>query len=259
MDRRRSACKSRSRGPDGRFQPYKDLKPSRLQALSAARVEPYYKTTGIEELITDMPSQMRRVYLAANPVAMAWVPLPTGAQQQLVNSITGLLDNIGGLLHHKALTRQVLGNPRLPRLENKVVAGSVALASPLPPQQQGGATTDATNQGPCMLLDKTKVAATPHVWWKAGGQQYLKVGLASVKEGDGVTKPTLVYEYAHRIVLWAMHGPPPANLMEPIVAMHTCHNPRCINPNHLVWGHEYSNLGNEANAHALDMMTMQCR
>ena len=39
------------------------------------------------------------------------------------------------------------------------------------------------------------------------------------------------YEYAHRLVLWAYNGPPPAGTE----AVHLCNCKSCLNPAHLVW------------------------
>ena len=54
-----------------------------------------------------------------------------------------------------------------------------------------------------------------------------------------------IQERAHRIVLWAFHGPPPAYLLKP-VAMHLCHNRGCCNPQHLVWGEDRENRRKKA-------------
>ena len=48
-----------------------------------------------------------------------------------------------------------------------------------------------------------------------------------------------VKEYVHRLVLLGIHGPPPDASHK--VAMHTCHNPGCLNPHHLLWGSHKDN------------------
>ena len=47
----------------------------------------------------------------------------------------------------------------------------------------------------------------------------------------GRSNGVVVNEYAHRLVLWAMHGPP----VDPH-CLHVCGNKDCLNPSHLVWG-----------------------
>jgi hypothetical protein len=59
----------------------------------------------------------------------------------------------------------------------------------------------------------------------------------------GSHKGTAIKEYAHRIVLWAMHGPP-LDLLATMGGwtsagphcLHVCGNKDCLNPSHLVWG-----------------------
>jgi hypothetical protein len=46
------------------------------------------------------------------------------------------------------------------------------------------------------------------------------------------------YERAHRIVLWCAFGPAPQGYG---LAVHMCGNPRCLNPEHLLWGDDATN------------------
>jgi hypothetical protein len=62
--------------------------------------------------------------------------------------------------------------------------------------------------------------------------RYLQIALGRV--GGKTYK-----ELAHRLVLWAMEGPPTDPAME---AMHTCDNTQCLNPHHLVWGSHKENM-----------------
>ena len=250
---------------NGRFQPYGNRPTSRLQPLGPLRVQPYYQTATDAELIRDgMLPQLKRVYEAAirsRAVAKLWNPLPNVAADMLKPSITRLLDNIGDLLCDGALVRRVPGihpTTRKTALIDRRLPGSQALASPL--EVGGDGAQVANTAGPCMLIDSDKVARTRHVRWKDEDREYMRVTLASVRPSSRARKTIGVHEYAYRIVLWAMHGPPPSDEVEgPIVAMHTCHNSRCINPNHLVWGNEYHNLGPHADAHAHEMMQLQLR
>mgnify|MGYP002129446951 CR=1 FL=1 len=184
-----------------------------------------------------------------------------GTPEELEQSITKLLDKLGGLLCPEARVRQVLrDDPETGDTEmvEEELAGSAALAAPLTKQVPG----QPRPVPQCMLLDKTKVAGTRHVWQEDKLRvAYLRVDLGWVREETGV-KPIPVCEYAHRLVLWAMHGPPPRALTEQggaVVAMHTCHNPMCISPSHLVWGKDEENRGPNADDHALQMLTQQFR
>lgn len=123
-----------------------------------------------------------------------------------------------------------------------------------------------------MVVDKSKVATTRHVRLMSshGHHQYTRLHLASITGREQVeggerlgdqpqpVTATAIHEDAHRIVLWAMHGPPPAFLRHP-VAMHACHNATCISPSHMVWGERYLNRTAAADAHAQDMMRQQLR
>ena len=72
----------------------------------------------------------------------------------------------------------------------------------------------------------------------AGTDGYLYVTLA----GSGKHK---VCEGVHRLIRWAVAGPPPVHSRETWDCMHVCHNPRCLNPCHLVWGARKHNVGND--------------
>jgi hypothetical protein len=58
--------------------------------------------------------------------------------------------------------------------------------------------------------------------------------LAKNKQGYGTAESTL----AHRVVYRWFKGEPPKGLD----LMHTCHNPACVNPNHLIPGTRKQNL-----------------
>lgn len=47
---------------------------------------------------------------------------------------------------------------------------------------------------------------------------------------------------AHRLVCWAMCGPPPDNDWDKYVVMHLCNNKHCLHPHHLHWGTRLENM-----------------
>lgn len=109
----------------------------------------------------------------------------------------------------------------------------------------------------CMIVSKMKVLGRqiqpmsskvslnfPYSYQKTEG--YLLLGRRTTESRDTEkdnrcrTKPADTFEYAHRLVLWAMHGGPPTRDLEH--AMHSCNNPACVRPGHLVWGGVKENL-----------------
>lgn len=52
--------------------------------------------------------------------------------------------------------------------------------------------------------------------------------------------PCDVTEYVHRVVLFLVHGPPPAGMLD-AQACHACGNRSCLNPYHLYWGSDKDN------------------
>lgn len=93
--------------------------------------------------------------------------------------------------------------------------------------------------GRCMMVDPRKIVKVNREHRSVRllfyeDRAYLRVRLT-------MSKGRPMYEYAHRIVHWAMTGPPPAHLVDP-VAMHTCHNGKCLNPRHMKWGERVVNL-----------------
>ena len=79
-----------------------------------------------------------------------------------------------------------------------------------------------------------------------------KTGYAKVYLCDEGLEPTRVKEAAHRLVLWALFGPPAAahhtrggravvDWARFPVCLHLCGNPTCLNPLHLGWGSRSDN------------------
>ncbi|GLC45655.1 hypothetical protein PLESTM_001761400 [Pleodorina starrii] len=69
---------------------------------------------------------------------------------------------------------------------------------------------------------------------------------AATKVDKANSSSTSAKEYAHRVVLWAVAGPP-GNAGEEV--LHLCHNMRCLNPQHLVWGSHSENRAATAEAY----------
>lgn len=74
--------------------------------------------------------------------------------------------------------------------------------------------------------------------------RYLKVVIGKNDKGKNV------YEYCHRLLCWAFHGPPgdyEITVRGQVVdkkqeVCHTCENPMCMNPMHLKWGTHKENM-----------------
>lgn len=91
---------------------------------------------------------------------------------------------------------------------------------------------------PCLLVDPKAVAATSHMELSKG---YLRLWLTTHTSQKG----SRLSEYAHRLVLWAIQGPPNEAHFggwAGAVAMHKCHNPLCVHPCHLKWGTRRENF-----------------
>lgn len=98
---------------------------------------------------------------------------------------------------------------------------------------------------PCLLVDPEKVSATAYfsMFCKhPKDSAYLRIMLAERTASSGP-----VFEWAHRIVCWLTHGAPPEDPDGGQVdAMHLCHNPNCLHPDHLKWGRHGQNVMNES-------------
>lgn len=116
----------------------------------------------------------------------------------------------------------------------------------------------------CMCYDQDLVNDTPKMYALApklnphrGGSPSL--GYLTLHLGNLGMKNTSIKELAHRLVLFSIHGPPPDE--DTREAMHTCHNPGCLNPHHLVWGSSKDNKlkGAAAQARYLELKHAQGR
>ena len=74
---------------------------------------------------------------------------------------------------------------------------------------------------------------------KGGGRHsYLKVCM-----GRHPITHHPVHEFAHRLVLWALEGPPVHGDKQE--CMHICCNKMCLNPAHLAWGTHKQNMAGD--------------
>ena len=151
------------------------------------------------------------------------------------HGVPGLLDVIGTVLQPGA-RRETARHPLTGALNHRYMPGHMAFERPL--------------AGSCMLVDPDRVADTHDMWLHDG--RYTRVHLGGV-EGPGHIR---IYESAHRVVTWSMHGPPPPDLVEPVV-MHVCNRSDCLHPGHMVWGEDGENFSRHASDYALERRMAQ--
>lgn len=193
------------------------------------RQEAYYLCAHGVDLLSSMLPQMR-LAVGCEHATSTSVFDPHAADVRA--SITCMLDGIAGVMYDEATSgmSHVAGSSAAP------MHGSRAFAMPL--MFAARSTTRAvTLTYACMLVEKAKVELCKHMSMSRKG--YLKLSIAHVPRCTPKRDNT-VMEYAHRVVLWAMYGPPPSDIVHPVV-MHTCNHPACLNPNHLVWGESREN------------------
>lgn len=108
-------------------------------------------------------------------------------------------------------------------------------------RSRGVVNSSTTHQtkGACMFISDTQLNG-PSLH-QVEPDSYMLVNLGSLK-GEAIK------EYAHRLVLWAMHGPPTKMLADMggwgpkgPQCLHVCGNKDCLNPAHLVWGSAQDN------------------
>jgi hypothetical protein len=117
------------------------------------------------------------------------------------------------------------------------------------PREQGVGTS-ITIKDMCLEVSPDVVASTKwmHINRKGG---YLRLMLGERGRGKECVP---IWEHAHRLVLWALQGPPTADQLlaaqqhvqaggrgKRLVVCHTCSNTLCLNPLHLVYGSTWEN------------------
>lgn len=226
--------------------PYERVRQYLLRGILYNRQQPYY----LEEPELQMLPQMHvAVHHPSAKGNSLWDPkIAACSLSELRSSITTLLDRIGEALYPEALHGNGSGGAQASRV---TLPGSEGFARPLLMRSFEGGRYGMHDQ--CMLIDPARVRNMSHmslapqrrakdsVWGKrrlAQGPGYLKLVISSIRNSSSVDSVT---EYAHRVVLWSMYGPPPADIRDP-VAMHTCNHPGCLSPNHLVYGERSENV-----------------
>ena len=102
--------------------------------------------------------------------------------------------------------------------------------------RMGPTNSHQDTSGACMFISASEVASfSTRGLHQVEPSSYVRVYM-------GRSNGVVVNEYAHRLVLWAMHGPP----VDMLAAegwtssgphcLHVCGNKDCLNPSHLVWG-----------------------
>ena len=196
------------------------------RTLLKFRDQPFY----IEALGTENPFVLPTMQKVLDLRPEEYTPRLWDAHNEALphTGIAALLDSIGLLLQDTArrITRRVRQE-----MTHSLLPGHQAFATPLAP-------LDA-----CMLVDYQKVATTEGMFVHDSGYVLVSLGREAWVKGQGIR------EYAHRIVVWSMHGGPPPDIQRPVV-MHVCNNPACLHPEHMVWGEDEENWGPRAHVEA---------
>ena len=86
----------------------------------------------------------------------------------------------------------------------------------------------------CMPFSAAKVAGTRYMYVHKDGYLSLYMGRRRERGARG-GRLVGVNVYAHTLVCWLFHGPPPAHPHRTYEATHLCGCPSCLNPKHLQW------------------------
>lgn len=220
-----------------------------VQLLFAGQV--YYRHLGrlsaseLQDAINIMPKQLKQSILGPNTKRTKAFD---GSGPSISASIGALLDYIGLFLTDEARegALPLQGGNYIDHLN---LSGSLSLEYPPGDtrSEDGSCIPDS-----CLEIDINKIPPrkptgsqdVKHVHVKRGG--YLVIQMAKRKKCHG----NWIKEFAHRIVTFAMFGPQPQALARRringrntgCVVMHNCHNPKCVNPEHLVYGIGKENL-----------------
>lgn len=190
-------------------------------ARGAIHGEPFYKYIPMMYYHDEMLPKLKEVFGPDRPHRLHAPFGPWTANSKPL--VTRLLNIIGGVLHPVAKRRTIIA-PRGQAVQTNMI-GSKAFVYPLTKEEDG--------QPVCMVYDADKLRETRYM-------SRMPAGYISIYLGTDHSRRE-VKELAHRVVLWAIKGPPPLAIKYP-VAMHTCNNTRCLNPLHLDWGENMDNV-----------------
>lgn len=255
---------SPGRTKDGRFAlhpPPGDFAPAtgRETLRGRQRGKPYYLSVGESDLLAGrLPKIARAMDAAGSRLTAAFGAPPPGGATGAADAagpshggpipispsptqgrVEALLDHVGLLLCERARVETFV-NDATHVAEARTLHGSEAFQAPL-----AGSGETGYGRGGCMDTDVSNVASARHSSLLASG--YTSIVLANVAKSRGAPCSCTVSELAHRIVVWAMYGPPPASIRHP-EAMHLCNNQRCLNPLHIVWGEKAENTHRDQSA-----------
>lgn len=189
-----------------------------------------------------MPTQLLRSLMPGIGATNAWRP----NEHLLIRDAVGnMLDFIGSTLRRTARLAAALPpvDPNAEPGPDVELSGHKAFETPLGLVPQ----LDL-----CMLPDEAAVKNTRHIAFDHRGYLLVKVGRRPKSRGGWLG------ERAHRIILWAIWGPPPPGMDKP-VCMHVCNHWSCLNPDHLCWGEDRENKSEAADVIARQHLTRQGR
>ena len=205
---------------------------------------PYYRRQNHtdQSLMQGMPTQLLRAFVPGTGVTDAWKPMERLSVQ---DAVSGTLDFIGSILRRIARLSAALP----PVVPNAVPGPDVLLSGHEAFEQPLGLVPQLDL---CMLPDAQAVRSTRHIAFDQRGYLLVKVGRRPKSRGGWLA------ERAHRIILWAIWGPPPAGMIRP-VCMHVCNQPSCLNPDHVCWGEDGENKSDAAGLFGRQRLTSQGR
>lgn len=172
-----------------------------------------------------------------------WGPiLADSAQRPLATALTQLLDSLAAVLHvRQAAPSGICPHLMTPggRYNHQVFQRPLCSLTPGSGEGPGSSGKQKRKQKRKPMDDHARAflcmewgpAALPtHMSGVEGN--YLNLTLAVAGKDAHGHELAEVKEKAHRLVAWAVRGPPP----EGTEVMHLCHNKSCLCPCHLQWG-----------------------
>lgn len=185
----------------------------------------------------------RRMFYQRTDVRQV-APLQMGYFKDKVDRFAGAI--FGPNKHGQPLdTMQLFGDHVLRQLQNLLLKDCYATCFPDELKQgvsffEKHPATDNTKTNQvyfpaCLNYEGTKVDGVMGAYVHEGGYLYLLLGYKRCEKG----KSKAVYALAHEMVCWLTCGPP--SIMDQVV-MHSCDNPSCLCPAHLLRGTQSENL-----------------